>query len=148
MVALLADFLTEITPDSDGEEVADGYAACQLLWHLGPRASTAIPALEHCLGLDGREYDLIRWLRLMAAEAKWRITGDSTAALAVATELLADPEWWLVAHAADLLGEVGITAWLVVADLERLFSHENESTRKHVHAAIRRVLSSALELET
>ena len=141
-VALLADFLTTITPESDGMVVSDGFIAVQLLGHLGPLAAPAIPALDHCLGLDGREYDLIRWLRLLAAEAKWRITGDSTVALAVATEMLNDPEWWLVGHAADLLGNLGHAARPAVADLERLLGHEQDYTRRHVQAAIERVLSS------
>jgi hypothetical protein len=46
------------------------------------------------------------------------------------------------------LAAAAVLKRLIVADLERLFSHENESARKHVHAAIRRVLSSALEWET
>jgi hypothetical protein len=141
-VALLADFLTQITVESDGMVVSDGFIAAQLLWHVGPRALTAIPALEYCLGLDGREYDLIRWLRLMAAEAKWRITGDPAIALTVATEMLKDEEWWLVGHAADLLGKLGQAARPVVADLERLLGHEQDYTRRHVRAAIERVLSS------
>jgi hypothetical protein len=109
-IALLTGFLTAITAESDGERVADAFIAVQLLGHLGPLATPAIPSLEHCLGLDGADYDLIRWLRLLAAEAKWRIIGDSTSALEVATELLNDAEWWLVGHAADLLGELGQAA--------------------------------------
>ena len=102
-VSLLADFLTEIDAESNGEKVADGFIAAQLLGHLGPLAAAAIPALEHCLALDGRDHDLIRWLRLLAAEAEWQITGDPAVALAVAMEMLGDQEWWLVGHAADLL---------------------------------------------
>jgi hypothetical protein len=119
-VAVLSGFLGEITADSDGVVIADGLDIAELLGHLGPPASPAIPALEYCLGLDGAEYDLIRWLQLMAAEAVSKITGDFTTALAVATELLADPEWWLVGHAADTLADLGPAAKPALADLERL----------------------------
>ena len=56
-VSLLADFLTEIDAESNGEKVADGFIAAQLLGHLGPLAAAAIPALEHCLALDGRDHE-------------------------------------------------------------------------------------------
>lgn len=141
-VFLLADFLTTITAESDGIVVGDGFIAVQLLGDLGPLAAPAIPAIDHCLGLDGREYDLIRWLRLLTAEAKWRITGDPAIALAVATELLNDPEWWLVGHAADLLGGLGQVARPALADLERLLGHASEPTRRHVQAAIETIGAS------
>ncbi len=141
-VSLLADFLTEIDAESNGEKVADGFIAAQLLGHLGPLAATAIPALEDCMGLDGRDHDLIRWLRLLAAEAEWQITGDPTVALAVAMELLNDEEWWLVGHAADLLGKLGQAGKPAVADLQRLMGHEQDYTRRHVRAAIEKIGSS------
>lgn len=141
-VALLADCLTTITSESDGMVVTDGFIAVQLLGHLGPLAASAISALDYCLGLDGAEYDLIRWLRLLTADARWQITGDPATALAVAMELLSDEEWWLVGHAADLLGELGQVALPAVADLERLLGHEQDYTRRHVRAAIERIVSA------
>ena len=39
---------------------------------------------------------------MMAAEGISKINGSPEPALTVATELLGDPEWWLVGHAADL----------------------------------------------
>jgi hypothetical protein len=78
----------------------------------------------------------------MAAEAISRITGDPATAVSVAIELLADPEFWLVGHAADLLGELGPVAKAAVADLQRLLGHDHEYTRQHVGAAIERILSS------
>jgi hypothetical protein len=139
LALLLADFLKGITPDSDGEAMAESYVACELLGLLAPSACRAIPALEHCIRLDGSKEDLVRWLRLMAAEARWRITGDPTAALSVGTELLNDPEWWLVGHAADLLGELGPAAKPAIANLRGLLGHEHQSARRHVRAAIERV---------
>lgn len=139
LVSLLAGYLTEISIESDSVVVSDGFMAAQLLGHLGPQATPAVPALEHCMGLDGLEDDLIRWLRLMAAEAKWRITADPTAALSVATEMLKDAEWWLAGHAADLLGKLGQAARPALAGLQQLLDHDHEYTRRHVRAAIERV---------
>lgn len=138
-VSMLADFLTEIDNESDGMVVSDGFVAVQLLGHLGPLAAPAIPAIDRCIGLDGSHEELVRWLRLMAAEAKWRITGDPATALAVAMELLNDEEWWLIGHAADLLGKLGQAARPAVADLERLLGHENEFIQKHVRAAMEKI---------
>jgi hypothetical protein len=78
----------------------------------------------------------------MAAEAISKITGSPERALSVATELLSDKERWLVGHAADLLGRLGSAAKPVIADLQRLLHHDHEYTRKHVRAAIERILSS------
>ena len=72
----------------------------------------------------------------------FKIIDDSTAALAVATEMLGDPEWWLVGHAADLLGTLGQAARPAVADVERLLGHASEPTRRHVRAAIEKIEAS------
>ena len=140
-VALLADFLTRITAESDGD-------GGQRRIHRRPTSRSSRPSggsgdPGHGT-LPGPGRSGIRsdpWLRLLAAEAKWRITGDPTAALAVATEMLSDQEWWLVGHAADLLGKLGQAAQPAVADLERLLGHEQDYTRRHVRAAMERVLS-------
>ncbi len=142
LTLLVAGFLTEIDADSDGITVIGGYDACRLLGHLGPRASGAIPALDHCIGLDGSQEVLVRWLWLKAVKAKWKISGDPAAALPVATGLLGDPEWWLVCHAAELLGELGPAAKPALADLRPLLDHDEEYTRKDVRAAIERILAS------
>ena len=139
LVSLLADLLAEVNAASDGMVVSDGYIAVQLLARLGRTASTAIPALEHCMGLDGGEYDLVRWLRLMAAEAISKITGSPEPALSVATELLGDPEWWLVGHAAEALANIGPAAKPAIAHLEQLLNHDHESTQRHVKAAIDKI---------
>ena len=142
LTLLVAGFLTEIDADSDGITVIGGYDACRLLGLLGSQASGAIPALDHCIGLDGSQEVLVRWLWLKAVKAKWKITGDPTAALSVATEMLGDPDFCMVAHAAELLGELGPIAKPVLADLQRLLDHEEEYTRKDVQAAIERILAS------
>jgi hypothetical protein len=62
--------------------------------------------------------------------------------LSLATELLGKQEWWLVGHAAALLGELGSAAQPAIADLQRLLGHDHEYTRKHVQTAIERILSA------
>ncbi len=66
-------------------------------------------------------------------------SNSAATALAVAMELLADQEWWLVGHAADLLGELGHAAQPAVADLQRLLPHEQGYTRRRVRAAIEKI---------
>ena len=64
--------------------------------------------MRKCLGLDGSDNELIRLFRLSAAEAIWRISGDTTAAVQVAKELLNDSEGNVRSEAVDLLGKVGL----------------------------------------
>jgi hypothetical protein len=106
LVSLLAGFLMGIDSQSDGMVTSGGVIAAKLLIRLGSSASTAIPALEHCLTLDGKDDTFVGWLRMMAAEAIWRITRNPAAALAVAWESLGNNDPWLAAHADDLLGEL------------------------------------------
>ena len=77
----------------------------------------------------------------MAAKSKWRITANPAAALAVATELLNDEEFWLIAHAAGLLGEIGPTASPALPDLQRLVTHDHDYVRTHVQMAIDSILA-------
>ena len=116
-VSALIALLREIGPESPAMHVAHAWGAASALASIGPAAHEAIPALRACLDLDGSD-ELVRLLQLSAAEAIWRISGDTDAFLRVATEMLGDKESNIRSDAAELLGDLGPAAKPAIADLE------------------------------
>jgi len=95
-----------IGPDSPTINVVHAWAATAALAAIGTAANGAISVLRDCVGLDGSGDELIRLVRLSAAEAIWRISGDTGPALRVAREMLCDDEATVRCNAADLLRTV------------------------------------------
>ena len=138
----LIGLLREIGPDSNANQIVDAINCAAALAAIGPAARKAIPVLRHCVGLDGSDYDLIRWLQLTAANAIWRIEGDFKPALAVATEMLTDDEGWLHEHAVEVLGNLGPAARPAVPQLQRLRDDEDEVVRQRVRECWRELWSN------
>ena len=109
--------------------------AARALGEMGHAAREAVPALQECLRLDGAGNNSIRSLRLAAAEAIWRISGDATAALAVATEILGDNDHYLCFHACHLLADLGPMARPTAANLQELLHHWDRCVREQAAQA-------------
>jgi HEAT repeat protein len=89
-------------------EVGCATDAAIALGEIGSAAYVAIPSLQECLQRNGDCF--VRELRLAAAEAMWRVSGDPGHAVAVAKDMLTDEEEWLVFNACHILGELGTAA--------------------------------------
>ena len=96
-------------------------AAADALPSLG--AEAAIPDLRQCLDLsdDG--------LRLAAAKAIWKLSGDVETALRVAREMLDHPDVSIRLDAVDLLGEIGPDARFLLRELQRLLDAKGDDER-------------------
>jgi len=96
--------------------------AAILLGELGPTASQALPALEQSLGHSNQ------WVRLAAAQAVWRIGGDSKRALPVLLDVVdsqtaaassqSGPNYELI-RAIEVIEEIGPEAKDAMPALER-----------------------------
>jgi len=78
--------------------------ACDALGSIGSGAFDAVPALIECTANEPGLVEEARWLRLRAAVAICRITGDGKFARQVAGELADDPEEWLREKAVEWIG--------------------------------------------
>jgi hypothetical protein len=77
---------------------------CDALASVGPEARDAVPAfLTECTADEPKLSEESRWLRLRAAVAIFRNSGDGEIARRVAGQLATDPEDWLRDHAAQSL---------------------------------------------
>jgi hypothetical protein len=129
-VPALIELLHGAGLDSSAVKITDAISSAAALGAIGPSADAGLLALRECLNLDGAGNDLIRWLRLTASEAIWRISNVTVSALSIATEmLLGDEEWWLRYHAANLLGKLGPAARPVIMHLQRCRDDEDENVR-------------------
>ena len=98
-------------------------AAAILLGELGPPARRALPALEQRLGHSNQ------WVRLAAAQAVWRIGGDSKRALPVLLAVLdlqaapapgrSVPNYELI-RTIEIIEEMGPAAKDAIPGLERV----------------------------
>jgi HEAT repeat protein len=77
--------------------------ACDALGAIGLQARDAVPALVECTADETELVEESRWLRLRAAAAIFRITGDGEITRRVAGQLADDPEEWLREKAKESL---------------------------------------------
>ena len=106
------------------------------LGDIGPAAQEAIPALRTCVQLEGTDDAFVRALRLAAANAIWKISGDFADVLAVATEMLDDEEEWLCFNACHQLMELGPAAQPAADHLQRLLGHHDQCVREQAAKAL------------
>ena len=137
---VLARFLETLNGDTDVSLLLDGSVACRSLAAVGPGVREAIPALRNCLNWGPEDDAMLRWTRLGASEAIWRITGSTLPALTVATEMLDDE--LLGYNAIDLLGKLGSAARSAVPDLQQLLAHDDEDVRQHAEEALKKIQTS------
>lgn len=122
-------------------------AACDVLAHMGERATLALENLHNLLSCSesGNPYEGL--LSLKAASTIRHINGDTRPAIAVASKLLRSQsinhseldEWTLVVHAASLLGSIGAEASEAVPQLQELLEHEDENVREAAGHALNRI---------
>jgi HEAT repeat protein len=110
-------------------------AAADALSAIGARA--AIPDLRDCLDIESDDF-IITELRLAAAKAIYRISGDVETALGVAMEALDNPEISIRLTAVNLLGEIGLNARCFLPELRRLL--ENEEGAEFLHERVEEVV--------
>lgn len=77
---------------------------CDALGAIGPEARDAVQALVECTANEPGLVEEARWLRLRAAVAIFKITGDAEIVRRVVGELVNDPEWWLREKAREWSG--------------------------------------------
>ena len=135
----LVGLLDGIGPDSLGIHLAHAWAAIAALGAIGPAAQGAVPALQQCLDVDGSDDGFLRQVQLSAAEAIWQISGDTQAALRVATKMLGDDESGNRCFAAELLGNLGPVARPAIADLQRLLDDAEECVRRQAAESLRQI---------
>jgi len=136
-VPALVEILHGVGPDTSPLKISDAMDSAAALGGIGPSADAGLPALWECLNLDGAGNEFIRWLRLEASEAIWRISNVTDSALSIATEmLLGDEEWFLRYHAANLLGKLGPVAEPAIMHLQRSLTDEDENVRSAVGMAL------------
>jgi HEAT repeat protein len=131
--------LLRIGTDSLGIYIAHAWAAVGVLAAIGPAAHDALSALQQCLALDGTEDELIRLVRLSAAEAIWRISGETEPAVRVAMEMLGSGESEVRCSAVELLGNLGPVARPALPDLQRLLDDAEEAVRQRAKVALRNI---------
>lgn len=89
MLAILAD-------EDDSDLVLNRkVAAIDVLAQMGPQAKPAFAMLNDLLPLAESDRYNKRWLALRAARAIWKVSGDSSPAMEVASRLAQDEEAWL-----------------------------------------------------
>lgn len=122
-------------------------AAEILIGELGPAARAALPVLERHLG------DKNKWIRLSAAQAIWRISGQKDKALPALKDILdkAPPpapnqtsygEEHEVVRAAEILEEMGLDARDAIPSLERVRPF-SAKVRRAVYRALARINQDA-----
>lgn len=84
---------------------------CNELATIGPDAREAVPALLRCAE-DMTSTTVARLMRLSAARALWKITGDPAVCLPPCERLLADVECWFRRQVVELLEEIANPAAL------------------------------------
>lgn len=112
--------------------------ACDQLAELGPAAIEAIPALLRCAD-DVTDIIESRSMRLAAARAIWKITGDPTLSVGVCERLLADRECWYRRHAVELLDDIGHEAALPA--LRQRLADARPEVRQAAAQAVARIMS-------
>jgi len=84
---------------------------CDELAAIGPNARGAIPALLRCAE-DMGSTTVARFMRLSAARAVWKITGDPALFIPICERLLADAECWFRRQVVEMIDEIGNPAAL------------------------------------
>jgi hypothetical protein len=100
----------------------DAAAAAEALARLGPAATTTAPKLQELLGYTRAN----AWLRLRAAAALWRATGDVNLTLPTLTAIWDENPYTRV-HIANYIAEMGPAA----SPAAPLLRHELGQPRRH-----------------
>jgi len=97
--------------DTDDQPFLLREVVCELLADIGPEAREALPALLRCAD-DETDSTVAKSMRLSAARAAWKISGDPSVYIPICKQLLLDQECWFRRHVVELLEEVANPAAL------------------------------------
>jgi HEAT repeat protein len=128
--------LRGIGQDSPVIYTVQAWAAAAALRAIGSAAS--IPAVQQCLGMDTGD-ELIALIKLSAAVAIWRISGDTVVPLRVAGEMLEHAESNIQCATVELLGTLGPAARPAIGDLQRLLEDSEEAVQQCAAKALAKI---------
>ena len=103
------DIAEDLLPHEDAQPFLFKELLCNLLAEQGVDALDAVPALLRC-SEDLTDNLSARFMRLHAAEAIWKITGDPILPVEICGRLLLDSECWHRRMVIELLEEIGSLA--------------------------------------
>lgn len=100
-----------LLPHTDDQPYLLREIVCNELADIGPDAREAVPALLLCAD-DMTDSTVAKFMRLAAARAVWRISGDPSVYTPICERLLLDRECWFRRHVIELLEEIANPAAL------------------------------------
>lgn len=98
-------------PHPDDQPYLLREVVCDELATIGPDAADAVPAILLCADEEA-DSTVAKFMRLAAARAVWRITGDPSVYIPICERLLLDRECWFRRSVVELLEEIGDPAAL------------------------------------
>ncbi|MHB8971280.1 MAG: HEAT repeat domain-containing protein [Pirellulaceae bacterium] len=128
--------LVTILTDSD-DIIERGFAAL-VLGSIGPAADEAVPQLLKCLQEPG-DSAARGYFRLRVAHAMWQISGDAEHLLALASNAITNPVWWLRWQGAGALGELGSAGSEAIPQLRRLVDDDHPIVRRAAGESLGRI---------
>ena len=130
-----------VDTDTSALRILAATAAADALPAFGARA--AIPDLRNCLCLEADDV-FITELRVAAAKAIYRLSGDVSVALRVARETLDHPDVSIRLAAVNLLGEIGPNARCLSPELQRLLEEQGDERAEYLHERVKEVMAAIL----
>lgn len=100
-----------LLPHEDDQPFLLREIVCDELADLGPDAREAVPSLLRCAD-DTTDSTVARFMRLSAARALWKTSGDPAVCLPPCERLLADAECWFRRQVVEMIEEIGDPAVL------------------------------------
>lgn len=105
------DIEDALLPHEDDQPFLLREVVCDELAAIGPDAREAVPALLLCAD-DMTDSMVAKSMRLAAARAVWKISGDPSVYIPICERLLLDQECWFRRHVVELLEEIADPAAL------------------------------------
>jgi len=115
--------------------------AAWALGNIGPKAKDALPALNEMFQSENRME-----VRIAAAYAIAKISGDKGAAISFLVDSLNDEDWLIRTYAAEALGEIGANAAAGLAELRELAAGDPfDEIRDTAREAIKNIEAPPME---
>jgi HEAT repeat protein len=127
---------------ADSEDIIERGIVAEVLGSIGPAAGEAIPQLLKCLQEPG-DSAARGYFRLRVAHAMWQISGATEHLLAIASNAITSPEWWLRWQGAGLLGELGSAGTVAIPQLRRLVDDEHQLVRRSAAESLGKIEAAA-----
>ena len=127
---------------ADNDDIIERGIAASALGSIGPAAGEAVPQLLTCLEEPGDSAARV-YFRLKVAHALWQISGEAEHLLAIGTEAITSPEWWLRWQGAGLLGELGAAGSVTIPQLRQLVDDEHQLVRRSAVESLGKIEAAA-----